>query len=192
VTSDSLPPPPGSRSTTAVASAALPSPSETVSRTANPTTQEQRRDGRSVTRTQPLARPAPPVSAPAGQSPSGSPVITQAAPVAPINRPTTAPVSREVAALPVPDQPAARATVTQQAVKPTSLYIQAGAFANYDNAMRLSSKLSRFGASQVSQVSVGGQQFFRVRVGPVSTVQEADTILEGVTNDAPQARIVAD
>jgi rare lipoprotein A len=101
-------------------------------------------------------------------------------------------VSREVAALPVQEQARARPVVTQQSVRPSNLFVQAGAFANYDNAYRLSARLSRYGTTQVSEVQVNGQQLYRVRVGPVSTVQDADSILEWIADVAPQARIIAD
>ena len=61
-----------------------------------------------------------------------------------------------------------------------------------NNRYRLSSRLTRYGNSQVTPVSVNGQQLFRVRIGPVASVQEADSILEWITDVAPQARIVAD
>jgi rare lipoprotein A len=100
------------------------------------------------------------------------------------------PLPKEVAALPVAEQAKARAVVTQGPVRPTSVFVQAGAFANYDNAYRLSAKLSRYGRTQISQVSVSGQELYRVRIGPVASVQDADNILEWVSADAPQARIV--
>jgi rare lipoprotein A len=186
VQSDALAPPSGSRSAGPVATAALPPPSETMGQTQNTTSQRQR-NGRTTTTTAPLAKPAAPVTPPPGQVAAGAntAVPLNAAP----GRPAP-PMSREVAALPVPDQAKARAVVTQQQVRPTSMFVQVGAFANYDNAYRLSAKLSRYGTTQITPVSTGGQQLFRVRVGPVASVQEADNILEWVSADAPQARIV--
>jgi len=191
ITSDTLAPPPGARSAGSVASAPLPPPSETLSQTRQVTTQQQR-NGRTRTTTEPLARPAAPVSAPPSSTPS-SPVAST--PVG--GRPVTpgvpgAPVSREVAALPVQEQARARPVVTQQSVRPSNLFVQAGAFANYDNAYRLSARLSRYGTTQVNEIRVGGQQLYRVRIGPVSTVQDADSILEWIADIAPQARIIAD
>ncbi len=60
---------------------------------------------------------------------------------------------REVAALPVQEQARARPVVTQQSVRPSNLFVQAGAFANYDNAYRLSARLSRYGTTQVTETS---------------------------------------
>jgi rare lipoprotein A len=185
IQSDTLPPPPGARSAGTVATAALPPPSETLSQTQNQTSQQQR-NGRTRTTTQPLAKPAAPVVAPPAQTPSVS-----ATPLAPgASRPASAPVSREVAALPPQEQAKARPTVQQHQVRPASMFVQAGAFSNYDNAYRLSVRLSRYGKTQITPVSLNGQELFRVRVGPVASVQEADNILEWVSDVAPQARIV--
>lgn len=191
IQSDTLAPPPGARSAGSVASAPLPPPSETLSQTRQVTTQQQR-GGRTRTTTEPLARPAAPVSAPPTATPSSPVASTPAGTRAPAAVVPGAPVSREVAALPVQEQARARPVVTQQSVRPSSLFVQAGAFANYDNAYRLSARLSRYGTTQVSEVQVGGQQLYRVRIGPVSTVQDADSILEWIADVAPQARVIAD
>lgn len=187
VQSDALAPPTGSRSAGTVASATLPPPSETLAQTQN-TTSPRQRNGRTTTTTTPLARPAAPVTAPFGQGSASDSFAPPPAAATPGR--AAPPISREVAALPVPEQATARAVVTQQQVRPSSMFVQAGAFANYDNAYRLSARLSRYGKTQISQVNTGGQQLFRVRIGPVASVQEADNILEWVSADAPQARIV--
>ena len=80
----------------------------------------------------------------------------------------------------------------QAQVRPTTLWVQAGAFANYDNAYRLSARLQRYGKTQVAPVPAGAQQLYRVRVGPVQSVAEADRLLAEVAADAPGARIVVD
>jgi rare lipoprotein A len=182
VVSDALPPPPGARASSDVARAALPPPSSTLP-PAPPTASSGR--GR-VAKAQPAARPAPPVVA--------QPAPAQAAPAtpAPVRRPAAAAPGAEVAALPVPQQAASTAVVTEGPVRPTNLYVQAGAFSNYDNAYRLSVRLSRYGRTNVSPVPSGAQQLYRVRVGPVNSVKEADALLAEVTGLAPEARIVVD
>jgi len=195
IESDSLAPPPGARSAGSVASAPLPPPSVTLSQTPQVTTQQQR-GGRTRTTTEPLAKPAAPVTAPPGATPSSPVVSTPPGAQGLIGRgPATtpaAPVSREVAALPVQEQARARPVITQQSVQPSNLFVQAGAFANYDNAYRLSARLSRYGSTNVTPVQVNGQQLYRVRIGPVPNVQDADSILEWIADVAPQARIIAD
>lgn len=83
--------------------------------------------------------------------------------------------------------------VTVQPVVKTSIYVQAGAFADQNNANNLSKRLAAVGQSQVVPVSVSGQNFYRVRVGPFATVQEADGALSRIIGQgSPQAKIVVD
>lgn len=83
--------------------------------------------------------------------------------------------------------------VTQQPVTPTNIYVQAGAFGDEGNAMRLSQNLSAFGNASVHPANVGGRSFYRVRLGPYQTVDQADLALaQVVANGAPKAAIVVD
>jgi rare lipoprotein A len=183
VTSDALPPPPGARSSAAGVSV-LPPPSETMP-TAAPAAGQSK--GRTIQR--PVARPAEPVIV---QPDPARPVSVHVAqPHRPASR-TADSVVTETAALPVPQQAAATAHVTMNPVEPTSLFIQAGAFANYDNAYRMSVRLSRYGGTKVTPVNTGTQQLYRVRLGPIPSVQEADLLLAEVTPVVPEARIVVD
>lgn len=70
--------------------------------------------------------------------------------------------------------------VTQEAVRPTGIFVQAGSFSVQDNAERLGKKLESLGPVQVTPVAVSGKQFWRVRVGPIATVDEADRVLDAV------------
>ena len=74
----------------------------------------------------------------------------------------------------------------------TQIFVQAGAFENRDNAQRLSQRLRSFGASSVTPVMISGKQMFRVRVGPLATVEEGDRMLDRVIADTPGARLVVD
>ena len=86
--------------------------------------------------------------------------------------------------------------VTQQPVPPpsaTNVYIQAGAFADAGNAERLRANLGAFGTASVSPTNVGGRSFYRVRIGPYSSVDQADAALAQVSAGiAPNAKIVLD
>lgn len=78
-------------------------------------------------------------------------------------------------------------------VQQTRIYIQAGAFSDHNNAMRLSGELRRIAPSQISETRVDGQTFYRVRLGPVTTVADADALLEQVIGSGyPGARVVVD
>jgi rare lipoprotein A len=108
--------------------------------------------------------------------------------------PSSAPVGTAVAATPADeDQRLASQTVEQLAPHTTQIYIQAGAFSRYDNANRVSSALSGVGPAAISQVKAKGGSFFRVRLGPLASVSDADALLEKViASGYPDARVVVD
>ena len=73
------------------------------------------------------------------------------------------------------------------------MYVQAGSFVSAANAKRLSNKLAALGPTTVSEVTVKGLVFHRVRLGPLTTVADADIALARVMgNGYPGARIVVD
>ena len=78
-------------------------------------------------------------------------------------------------------------------VKPANIYIQAGAFSEYTNANRAKSMLGGLGPTNISQTSAGRQPMFRVRLGPIRSVDEADRLLERVASSGyPEARVIVD
>ena len=73
------------------------------------------------------------------------------------------------------------------------IYIQAGAFTKLDNATRLKQKLNKVGQVTVADVMLKGVQYYRVRLGPIANVAEADKLLKRVAQSgADNARIVVD
>ncbi|MBC8268277.1 MAG: septal ring lytic transglycosylase RlpA family protein [Rhodospirillaceae bacterium] len=111
---------------------------------------------------------------------SPTPVSAPAPP--PLSEPeqvANSPVSNEVTLEPVPDQ--------------TRIFIQAGAFANFDNANRVRAILSSLGSVKVSPVLVNGRDLFRVRVGPIESIADADHMLEQViASGYTDARTIVD
>lgn len=78
-------------------------------------------------------------------------------------------------------------------VKDTKIYVQAGAFTAADRANRVRDSLKGFGPATVIKANVQGQDFHRVRIGPLSTVSEADTLLTRIIGSGHgEARIVVD
>jgi rare lipoprotein A len=78
-------------------------------------------------------------------------------------------------------------------VKPTQIYIQAGAFVVADNAKKLKSRLDPLGAVKVLGARVNGVELYRVRLGPIPSVDEADRLLDRVVGAGlAEARIVVD
>jgi len=85
------------------------------------------------------------------------------------------------------------AVVRIVSVAPTQIFVQAGAFLRYDNANRLRARLASYGPSRVTTVMIDAQEFFRVRVGPIDAVADADRMLERlIAGGFPDARIVVD
>ena len=83
--------------------------------------------------------------------------------------------------------------VSVQVVPKTSIFIQAGAFGQFDNANRVRARLSAIGPVKISSVLIGGRDLFRVRVGPLKSVKAADKMLEEVTRAGyPGARIIVE
>jgi rare lipoprotein A len=131
--------------------------------------------------------PVAPVTTEKLPVPPGVRVARNELPVAPA-RPPPAPEPQPVLAPPpLPEQ------VTSVPVLATNIYIQAGAFARPENANRLKAKLASLGNVRVSGSYVNGANFYRVRLGPLGSVAEADRLLDRVVDSGvPEARIVVD
>lgn len=83
--------------------------------------------------------------------------------------------------------------VTQRPVHRTQIYVQAGAFTQVANAVRLRARLAPLGAVQISKALLGSDAFYRVRLGPMATVAQADRTLELlIGNGFKDARVVVD
>ena len=115
----------------------------------------------------------------------------QAAPVAVVETETLAPPEG------VEESPrlvgGADPAVSSELVGETNIYIQAGAFANFSNANLLSARLHQFGRWRVTSVIIGGRELYRVRFGPLETVEDADLLLAQVIESGhTDARIIVD
>ncbi len=142
--------------------------------------------------------PPPPQAAPAGQVVSGGLAPIAGSKVSPAQPQPAAPAPSAPVAQPgtniiavAPPQP--DGTVLQMPVRPTSIYVQAGAFLRQTNANQLGAQLRQYGPVRVSPVIVDRQQYYRVRVGPIATVADADTTLKRmIAGGHPESRIVVD
>jgi len=110
--------------------------------------------------------------------------------------PQPASAEQQVAALELPQTESIRPAeevVTVEPVSTTSVFIQAGAFSQFDNANRASAILANVGSVNISPVLINGRDLFRVRVGPVATIEQADMLLEQVIAAGyVDARIIVD
>jgi rare lipoprotein A len=78
-------------------------------------------------------------------------------------------------------------------VSATQIYVQAGSFTRQDNAARVRQKLDALGPTKMTPTTVSGVHFYRVRVGPLASVEEADKVLARVVESGhPEAKIVVD
>jgi rare lipoprotein A len=84
--------------------------------------------------------------------------------------------------------------VTMVGVPATNrIFVQAGAFSNFESANSVRSALSSLGPTAVTTVEVEGRQLYRVRVGPLENAARAETTLGMVIGRGhTDARIVVD
>jgi rare lipoprotein A len=78
---------------------------------------------------------------------------------------------------------------------PPALYVQAGAFAEPDNAQRLVARLQAAGLTSAFVLSplIGKSRLFRVRLGPVNSVAEFDQLAAQLAAlGVPDARLASD
>lgn len=117
----------------------------------------------------------------------------QAKPILASARPASASSQRAATAVERAERELASQTVETMPVKATGLYVQAGSFSRHDNAVRLQARLSGVGHPQIQPASVKGQTVYRVRFGPLGSVEEADRLLESVIATGQQdAKVIVD
>ena len=71
-------------------------------------------------------------------------------------------------------------TVTTVVVGPSDMYIQVGAFTQFQNAHQVAARLGGLQNVTVTSKIVDGLEFFRVRAGPLTDLKEADNLLDTV------------
>lgn len=90
-------------------------------------------------------------------------------------------------------EPIPNRLVSVSSVPRTRIFIQAGSFIRYENAESLRSKLDRLARTNVLSTKVGMQRFFRVRLGPLENVDDADRILAKVVSSGQtSAKIIVE
>jgi len=70
-----------------------------------------------------------------------------------------------------------REIVNTVPVTPTDIYIQTGAFSVQKNAEMQKVKLASLGNVNIEPAMVNGTQYYRVKIGPISSVEDADTMM---------------
>jgi rare lipoprotein A len=106
----------------------------------------------------------------------------------PVSQSDSEPLRLRTATLATPEP-----VVTQMPVHRSQIYVQAGAFSQVANAVRLRARLAALGNVQISKALVGSDSFYRVRLGPVASVAQADQLLDLLLgNGFNDARVVVD
>ncbi len=83
--------------------------------------------------------------------------------------------------------------VTEMPVDDTDIFVQAGAFTMVHNAERLKARLAALGPSQIVPAMIKGKQYFRVRLGPLASLEDADQLLTKlIANGISAARLVVE
>jgi rare lipoprotein A len=130
---------------------------------------------------------------PAGESSTDLPVTTPEASAAGAGLSNVPPVT--AALEPAPAAPPGSATPAAPAVSISShFYIQVGAFSQADNARRAAQKLRDAGLEHVmTEAPTADQPLQRVRIGPISSVQEFDQLIARLSAlGFPSARLAQD
>lgn len=126
------------------------------------------------------------------------PAVKVAALPPPNGQTGSAAVSRSVPQVKAPvaaDRPAVKqsAAAFSRPVADTRLFVQAGSFTSYQNALRLKSRLSTLGTTEISHTLINQKDWFRVRVGPIDDVANADQVLNQVISaGSDDARIIVE
>ncbi len=149
---------------------------------------------------EPQAAGPKPNAAPAGTVVTQKLPPGQTAPAPVTSAPIQPPASNSVVGLPKPSAaqaaasiPSLNGSVSYAPVKPTNIFIQAGAFLQQGNALKLTQQLASLGQTRVTQARVGTQTFYRVRLGPIQRIEDADALLQKVLGSGqPDARIVVE
>ena len=83
--------------------------------------------------------------------------------------------------------------VTTFPVLPSDLYVQVGAYTQFQNAHQVAARLGSLPNVSVTSKIIGGREFFRVRAGPLSNLKLADNLLESILGFGfSDARIIID
>ena len=83
--------------------------------------------------------------------------------------------------------------VTTMAVQSGRIYVQAGSFTQIANANKLRASLVQLGEAQIVRATVDRRRYFRVRFGPIGSVDEADRLLDRlIDNGHNDARVVVE
>lgn len=83
--------------------------------------------------------------------------------------------------------------VIQTEPEQTEIFVQAGAFTDANNADKLTQILADVGPVRIDPRQIDGKYFYRVRLGPLHSVEDADRILDTIIGKGyPGARVIVE
>lgn len=80
--------------------------------------------------------------------------------------------------------------VMQETVSNTEIFVQAGSFSNSENAQSLAQKLSSVSQVTVTPTNLNGTDFYRVRLGPMGSVDDADRVLNNLVSSGHNQAVI--
>ncbi|NBX66871.1 MAG: septal ring lytic transglycosylase RlpA family protein [Proteobacteria bacterium] len=75
-------------------------------------------------------------------------------------------------------------------IRPTAVYVQAGAFTSQSNAQKAAQAVAPYGPHKIIEARLGGQPYYRLRIGPFESVEKADALVNTLQRQGRQASIV--
>ncbi len=80
--------------------------------------------------------------------------------------------------------------VTTEPVARTGIFVQAGSFASRANADRLVAQLKTISSARIDEAFVNGRTMYRVKLGPIASVAEADAVLARVSKAGSAGKVI--
>ena len=123
----------------------------------------------------------------------GTPAASQIALAVPRQSQTRSETQREISDRPPLLVPVPDGIVTTVPVRTSRIFVQAGSFTRIANAHKLRASLAEVGKARIAQAVVDHRRYFRVRFGPMGSVEDADRLLALLLdNGHADARVVVD
>lgn len=83
-----------------------------------------------------------------------------------------------------------QAFIKQVPVPSSPIFVQAGAFKSISNANAFATRLQKFGPAKVHAATINNQTFYRVKIGPVPSIKNADIILSDMVASGHNSAII--
>jgi rare lipoprotein A len=141
----------------------------------------------------PVAAPPPAVIQASYEPPPATPAPAQSGYVPPRSTPFGAPRSASGDVPPTIASLSATTSTAMPSSQPSGFFVQVGAFSTHENAERQRNAVRSYGNPEISQVSAGGRDVYRVRLGPYTTPDAAGIVADRLKRSGyGDARVVTE